>query len=245
MPSRVRLRHRAAWSSLLVFAAAFAILPSATSAAGPLDPLATPVASILASIVPAPLATLRLPVDTPDPTVRLPSLPVATSLPTVKLTPLPTVKLTPLPTALPSLPLPTRLPSLPVATPTALPSLPIATPTLPIAMPTQPTSTASPTSSQEASPPTSPSPPGQRDGPGAGAGAGGVGNPFIPQGGVSSVAGPHNGVLGAMPDLAVPAFIVGLPLLLLFFLLAQGATAALWVPLVRRFMGGFGPLRNR
>jgi hypothetical protein len=234
MPSRDRFRaHRAAWSALLGFAAAFAILPGATIAAGPLDPLATPVASVLASILPAALTTVKLPVDTPDPTVRLPSLPVATSLPSVKL---PTV--TPLLTALPTLPLPTRLPSLPVATPTSLPTLPVATPTLP-------TLAASPSPSQQASPSlTSPSPPGQAGG--SNGGAGGVGDPFIPQGGVSSLVGPHNGVLGALPDLSVPALIVGLPVIvLLLFLLAQGATAALWLPLVRRFMGGFGPLRKR
>jgi hypothetical protein len=213
---------------MLVFAAAFAGLPGATIAAGPLDPLATPVASFLASIVPAPLPTANLTVDTPDPTLRLPSLPVATPLPTVKL---PT--LTPLPTSLPTLPLPTP--------PAATPTLPIATPTLPIATPTLPTL---PGPSQEQSPSLTPSPPGQAGGPGAG--AGGVGDPFIPQGGVSSPAGPGNGVLGALPELAVPALIMGLPvILLLLFLLAQGATAALWLPLVRRFMGGFGPLRKR
>jgi hypothetical protein len=63
---------------------------------------------------------------------------------------------------------------------------------------------------------------------------------------VSSIVGPQNGVLGTLRDLAVPALIVGLPaLVLLLVLLAQGATAAMWLPLVRRFMGGFGPLRKR
>jgi hypothetical protein len=230
MTSRQCLRaQRCLWSVSLVVAG-YAMLPYAAAAAGPLDPLTTPIASILASLpvrTPTPLPTVKLPVDTPDPTVRLPTLPLPTPLPTVKLptavptlpTPLPTTTL-PLPT--PTLPLPT--PSLPIATPTA--SLP--------AIPPSPGPTSSPT------PSASPS-----EIPGIG-GIGDPGNPFTPEGGVSSITGPHNGIFGALPELGIPVLIVGLPALaLLLVLLAQGAVAAAWLPVVRRFMGGFGAMRKR
>jgi hypothetical protein len=223
MTSRRRSAAQRAWAVGLAVAG-FAILPHTAAAAGPLDPLTTPVASILASVqprTPMPLPTAKLPVDTPDPTVRLPSPPLPTPLPTVKL-----------PTAVPT------LPSLPVPTPT----LPLPTPTLALPTPTHPLPSIplspGPTQLATASP-TAP----------AAAGIGGVGDPgapFTPAGGVSGLVGPHNGVLGALPDLAVPALIVGLPVLaLLLVLFAQGAVAAAWLRVVRRFMGGFGPLRKR
>jgi hypothetical protein len=227
MTSRGRSAAHRGWWAVGLAVASFAILPHTAAAAGPLDPLTTPVASILASVqpgTPMPLPTAKLPVDTPDPTVRLPSLPLPTALPTVKL-----------PTAVPTLPsLPVPTPTLPLPTP----SLPLPTPTLPL-----PSITLSPGPTQLAT--ASPTSAAQSAGTGIG-GRGGPAAPFTPEGGVSSLVGPHNGVLGALPDLAIPALIVGLPVLaLLMVLFAQGAVAAAWLPVVRRFMGGFGPVRKR
>jgi hypothetical protein len=53
-------------------------------------------------------------------------------------------------------------------------------------------------------------------------------------------------MLGTLRDLGIPALIVGLPVLaLLLVLFAQGAVTAAWLPVVRRYMGGFGPLRKK
>ena len=215
-------------------------------------PPPTPTPTPVPTPIPTPPPTPR---PTPTPTPRpLPSLP----LPTL---PLPTLPLPTLP--LPTLPLPTLpLPTLP------LPTLPL--PTLPNGSPA-PTPTIGPGGSPAASPTPSPgassdpsSAPGagggstsQPGGPGSG-GSGGTGGGAPPDdNGRFTVGfnglGPIDGLVDvdvvgfdAMIEWAVPALLLSVPgLLLLLAVLAQAAGGLLWLPMVRRWLGGFGLRRRR
>ena len=196
---------------------------------------------------PAPTAP---PTPRPTPTPRpLPSLPLPTlPLPTL---PLPTLPLPTLP--LPSIPLPSiSIPPLPGASATPTPTIgPGGSPA--------PGATATPGSSSGAnpSPPSSaPGAPGGGGNPpagGAGPGSGGV-TPGDERGftvGFSGL-GPIDGLVDidvvgfdALLEWAVPALVLSVPgLLLLIAVLAQTAGGLLWLPMVRRWLGGFG-LRKR
>jgi hypothetical protein len=219
-------------------------------------PAPTPVPTPPPTPRPTPTPTPRPVGSLPLPTLPLPTLPLPTlPLPTL---PLPTFPLPTLP--LPTLPLPT-LPS---------PTLPL--PTLPGGSPT-PTPTIGPGGSPGAGPGASgdPSPapgPGgdpssQPGGPGSGGNVGSGGSPGSGGGappddnrrftvGFSGL-GPIDGLVDvdvvgfdAMLEWAVPALLLSVPgLLLLLAVLAQAAGGLLWLPIVRRWLGGFGLRRRR
>jgi hypothetical protein len=176
----------------------------------------------------------------------LPSLPLVSALPTVRplstiallptISPLPTIG--PLPSPLPTIgPLPSPLPSVsPTLLPTALPTFdprPTAPPTPgPSDSPTGPsdprTGVLEP---RAASTPASPPAP-----------LGGAGSTFDSSGSTSAGGSSDLGTLGAI---VVPALIVGVPsLLVLWIVLAQLFGAAFWIPVVRRMLGPLG-LRSR
>jgi hypothetical protein len=217
---------------------------------------------------PAPTPT---PVPTPAPTPVPTPVPTPTPTPTPKPVvslPLPTLPLPTLP--LPTLPLPTApQPTLPLPT-LPLPTLPL--PTLPGGSP-MPTPTVGPGGSPGAG--LTPSPGASGDpssAPGAGGdpssqpggpGTGGSGTPGS-GGGVPpddngrftvgfSGLGPIDGLIDvdvvgfdAMLEWAVPALLLSVPgLLLLLAVLAQAAGGLLWLPMVRRWLGGFGLRRRR
>ena len=208
------------------------------------------------------------PEPSPTPTPKPPATPTPTPRPTPTATPTPTP--TPRPTPTPTIGLPLPLPSLglpnpnPTPTPTPRPS-PTPTPA--------PTPTPTPTSSASPEPSTGPTPaetrapapsPSGRDDPsgppaiaavdpGSDAGSGG------PAGRLrigretdgTEAAGPEIDVsLAAIEGLgsltwAVPGLVLAVPgLLLVLAVMAQAVGGVLWLPVIRRRIGGFG-LGNR
>ena len=185
--------------------------------------------------------------------------------------PLATAKPTPLPTATPR-PTPTPTPTpivLPSALPTALPTLP---PILPSARPSllpapTPTPTPVPGSSDPGSPRPSARPSAAPVGGGSsstdsGSGGGGTVRDPAPGGGRAvkqgtftigrdetvDVAGLGDGVVtwSAVIDWAVPAATLTVPgLLLILAVLAQMLGGLVWLPVARRWLGGFGLRRRR
>jgi Big-like domain-containing protein len=219
---------------------------------------------------PAPTPTpTPTPAPTPTPTPTPAPTPTPTPAPTPTPTPAPTPTPTPRPTPTPTLPLPTLpLPTLPL--PTALPTIPvpIPTPTIgPGSIPT-PTPAASATASAAApaasgnpssgsgGPAATPSP-GSGSGPGAIGPGGTGGGPADPGSGGSGLTVGGDKVapfglatvsLGSFDniDWAVPALALTVPgLLLMLAVLAQLSAGILWLPIVRRGLGGFGLGRRR
>jgi len=207
--------------------------------------------------------------------VRAPSAtPAPTPVPTPVPTPTPSLAPTPAPTAtlLPTLPPIPTLPPLPTLTPLpTLPPLPTLVPT-PRGSdgpgPTQsPTANRSPGPSGSPDVPTGPA--ASADGGSGGGLAGGAGSigagPTIGPGGPGAANRPDGfavgvadsgrvdglgdiGVvgIGGLVEWAVPALVLSVPgLLLLLAVLAQAAGALLWVPVARRWLGGFGLRRRR
>jgi hypothetical protein len=186
---------------------------------------------------------------------------VRSSAPTPTPTPTPTA--TPAPTATPvaTLPLPTRpLPTLPLP-------LPIATAS---ADPTGPSPSPSPVTRSSASPIASGSPDPAGGGPGAGASPGGPGGSSTTSGsGGTTGAGPgrpdgsrkldvdvRDGLrsdvglaefgVDAAIEWAIPVVALTVPgLLLALSVLAQMLGGAVWLPVARRWLGGFGIRRGR
>lgn len=227
----------------------------------------TRTVSINVSPPPPPPTPAPTPVPTPVPTPRPTPVPTPTPRPGSSL-PLPTPPLPTLP--VPTLPLPTLpLPTLPLPT-LPLPTLPL--PTLPGSSPT-PTPTVGPGGSPGASGTPGPSSsvptpgagtgPGASGGPGSGGGNGSGGGPGsiggappVDEGGFTvgfNGLGPIDGLVDvdvvgfdAMLEWAVPALLLSVPgLLLLLAVLAQAAGGLLWLPMVRRWLGGFGLRRRR
>jgi hypothetical protein len=218
----------------------------------------------------SPTRTVTINVSAPAPTPT----PVPTPAPTPAPTPQPTLPPLPLPTLpLPTLPLPTLpLPTLPLPS-ISLPPLPgaSATPTPSIgpggSAGASPTATPSSSFAPSASPGSNPVPGGSTDpsstpGPGA--------DPSAPIGGPGSVGGvppgdeggftvgfsgfgPIDGLVDvdvvgfdAFLEWAVPALVLSVPgLLLLIAVLAQMAGGLLWLPMVRRWLGGVGDRKGR
>jgi hypothetical protein len=158
----------------------------------------------------------------------LPSLPLVSALPTVR--PLSTIALLPTISPLPTIgplpsPLPTALPTFdprPTAPPTPGPSDSPTGPSDPRTGVLEPRAASTP-----ASPP---------------APLGGAGSTFDSSGSTSAGGSSDLGTLGAI---VVPALIVGVPsLLVLWIVLAQLFGAAFWIPVVRRMLGPLG-LRSR
>ena len=198
--------------------------------------------------------TVNPPAPTPTPTPA--PTPTPTPAPTPTPTPAPTPTPTPAPTPTPILPLPSiSLPPLPSILPT-LPPLPVPTrvpgvtpaPTpAPSAEPSRPPDTATPTPGASPPPPTGPGgvTPGATP-PGSGSGTGAAGPPF-------SLGDPGSGPLGnidlvglGLIEWAVPSIILGVPgLLVVIAVLAQMSGALLWLPVARRWLGGFGLRRRR
>ena len=169
-------------------------------------------------------------------------------------TPVPTPTLLPIPTLvpLPSLiPLPTLIP-IPTPLPSVLPG-PSDSPTRPPAPSGSPqgsdgsTSTAVPSDAPTGAGSIggdSPTQPGGLGGGGSGGGGFVVGRgdlgPIDGLGDVDTVG------IGGLVVWAVPALVLTVPgLLLLLAVLAQAAGALLWLPVVRRWLGGFGIRRRR
>ncbi len=224
----------------------------------------------IAVSAPAPTPTPP-PTPTPAPTAT----PVPTAAPTATPTPTPTLPLPtlPLPTIpLPTLPLPTATPRIiptPTPRPTALPTaIPTATPGQPSPGGTTPPDGTSTPGSGASGPPgsvTSATPtPGTdaTDAPGAGsAGTGGSGTggagtggaapgdrfvvPAVEPPGIDAVFDASFSGFGAI-EWAVPAFALVVPSLLLMLAIgAQALVGILWVPFVRRWLGGVGVRRRR
>ncbi len=223
-------------------------------------PTPTPVPTPAPTPVPTPPPTPRpTPTPTPRPvaSLALPTLPLPTlPLPTL---PLPTLPLPTLP--LPTLPLPTLPSSSPTPTPTVGPGgSPSASATPSPASSATASSGASPRASGDPSSAPGPggAPTSQRGGPGSGGSAGSGGTPGS-GGGATPVdtgrftvgfsgLGPIDGLVDvdvvgfdALLEWAVPALLLSVPgLLLLLAVLAQAAGGLLWLPMVRRWLGGFG-----
>jgi hypothetical protein len=198
-------------------------------------------------LTPPPPTPAPTPVPTPSPT------PVSTPAPT----PVPTATL--LPTLLPTLP-PT--PTVP-PTPTLLP--------LPSLQPTPGGSERPEPSASATATPTPATSPGASTGPPSTTGGGPLGGtigagPSIGPGGPGSGPGEPDGFavgrsdlgivdglgdlgvvgLGGLVVWAVPALVLSVPgLLLLLAVLAQAAGGLLWLPVARRWLGGFGLRRRR
>ena len=236
--------------------------PAPTPAPTP-SPTPAPTPAPTPPPTPTPTPTPRPPGPTPTPaptpTPTLP-LPLPTVLPTV---PLPTVPLPTIP--LPTLPLPT-MPPLPGSTPgpTVTPGASLA----PGATPT-PTATGTPTGSATPSSPSSGTPtpgpgatdgpstdppvPGEPGGPGSGGGVAPSDDDGFTVGFGGLGLGPIDGLVDvdvvgfdALLEWAVPAIVLSVPgLLLLLAVLAQAAGGLLWLPVVRRWLGGFGLRRRR
>jgi len=214
-------------------------------------PPPTPAPTPVPTPVPTPPPTPR---PTPTPTPRpLPSLP----LPTL---PLPTLPLPTLP--LPTLPLPTLPGGSPAPTPTVGPGgSPGATST------PAPSTSVTPGPGASGDPSSAPGPVGGPSslpgdpGPGGSTGSGGTpgsvgGDTPVDTGRFAvgfSGLGPIDGLVDvdvvgfdAMLEWAVPALLLSVPgLLLLLAVLAQAAGGLLWLPMVRRWLGGFGLRRRR
>jgi len=214
------------------------------------------IATVSINVGPAPTPTPPPPTPTPPPAPT----PTPTAIPTA------TPTATPTPTLLPTLPpLPTLLPTLPPL-PTLLPAPSPSGRPDPSARPTA-SVTPAPTSTGSAG--TSAGPGSSKDG-GSGGGpiaAGPIaGGPSIPPDGPGGGPGGAAGFVVGRPDparieglgdlavvgigglveWAVPALVLSVPgLLLVIAVLAQAAGALFWVPVARRWLGGFGIRRRR
>lgn len=211
-------------------------------------PTPTPTPTPVPTPTPTPKPT---PTPTPTPTLPLPTLP----LPTL---PLPTLPLPTLP--LPTLPLPTPQPTStatpstgPSTGPTASPS-PGATGGTPTSSPSPGATDALPGPDASPDPQQSPGTPGiippTGGDPGSGGGPGGNDERFSVGGaglGPGIGLGDINlGSFDALFEWAVPALVLTVPgLLLAIAVLAQAAGGLLWLPVVRRWLGGFGLRRRR
>ena len=230
-------------------------------------PVPTPVPTPPPTPRPTPAPTPRPVPSLPLPTLPLPTLPLPTlPLPTL---PLPTLPLPTLP--LPTLPLPTLpLPTLPGGSPTPTPTVgpggspgASATPGPSSPVPTPGASTGPGASDDPSSTPgPGGDPSSQPGGPGSGGGTGsggpgsGGGTTPVDTGRFTvgfSGLGPIDGLVDmdvvgfdALLEWAVPAIFLSVPgLLLLLAVLAQAAGGLLWLPMVRRWLGGFGFRRRR
>jgi hypothetical protein len=231
-------------------------------------PQPTPTPAPTATPTPAPTPTAA-PTAGPTPT------PAPGATPTPRPTPTPTPRPTPTPTPrlpVPSLPLPSLpVPSLPIPT---LPALPTPTPSIPGVLPTPtpsipgllPTPTPTPGASDDgtSSPPGTGSSPSPSPDPSIGAtasggsgGAGGTGGgggaapgdlfalPALEPTGIDAVIDGTFGGFGGI-EWAVPAFALTVPgLLLILAVIAQGLVSLAWLPMVKRWLGGFGVRRRR
>jgi Big-like domain-containing protein len=226
---------------------------SASPPTPPPTPAPTPVPTPPPTPRPTPTPTPRPVGSLPLPTLPLPTLPVPTL-------PLPTLPLPTLP--LPTLPLPTLPNGSPAPTPTVGPGgSPGATST------PAPSTSVTPGPGASGDPSSAPGPGGdpssQPGGPGSAGSAGSGGSPGSGGGappddngrftvGFSGL-GPIDGLVNvdvvgfdAMLEWAVPAILLSVPgLLLLLAVLAQAAGGLLWLPMVRRWLGGFGLRRRR
>jgi hypothetical protein len=201
------------------------------------------------------------PTPTPVPTATPTPAPTATPTPNTGL-PLPSVPLPSLP--VPSLPIPT-LPALPTPTPSIPGLLPTPTPSIPGILPT-PTpvpgasggATGVPAPGAGSTPSPSPGPSSVATASGGPGGAGGTGGgggaapgdlfaipAFDPAGPIDAVIdGTFDGFGGI--EWAVPAFALGVPgLLLILAVIAQGLVSIAWLPMIKRWLGGFGLRRRR
>jgi hypothetical protein len=235
--------------------------PTRTVSINVTAPAATPTPTPAPTPTPTPAPTpTPTPRPTPTPTPRaVGSLP----LPTL---PLPTLPLPTLP--LPTLPLPTLPGGSPAPTPTVGPGgSPGASATSAPSTSVTPGPGSSPLPGASSDPSSAPGPGGdpssQPGGPGSGGSAGSGGSPGSGGGappddngrftvGFSGL-GPIDGLVDvdvvgfdAMLEWAVPALLLSVPgLLLLLAVLAQAAGGLLWLPMVRRWLGGFGLRRRR
>ena len=217
----------------------------------PPTPAPTPVPTPAPTPRPTPAPTPR---PTPTPIIPLPTLPLPTlPLPSISIPPLPIPTRTPRPTDTPG----------PTATPRATGSTPSQTPTLtPTATSSAGTTSPSPGSTPGAAADPTPTPtPGGAGGPGIAGASGGPGP--TPGGGFTpddpeftvgrSGLDPIDGLIDinvvgfdGLIEWAVPAMVLSVPgLLLLLAVLAQAAGGLLWLPVVRRWLGGFGLGRRR
>ena len=241
----------------ITLSVALPVLPIPTPA-----PTSTPAPTPTPSAKPTPTATpTPPPTPTPTPTPILP-------LPTISLPPLP------LPTiSLPPLPLPTPTPA-PGTTPapTARPTpSPLGEPTPTPTRSPNPDASAGPDSSASPSPsgggstaggPGSGGGPGVGPGTGTGSAGGSSGTASGGGGGGTDADGPVFRIAGDGPDAvvpvvgaafagfdsidwAVPALTLTVPgLLLMLAVLAQLSASAVWLPIVRRWIGAFGSGRR-
>jgi Bacterial cadherin-like domain len=236
--------------------------PSATPTPTPVPtPTPTPVPTPTPTPAPTPRPTLPIP-SLPLPSLPLPSLPLPSlPLPTLPLPTLPLPTLFPTPTPAPtSTSGPTAAPTA-GATPTPAPSAtsgPTGSPG-PGSSPTpSPGSGASgaPLPGASADPAASPSPSPSATAAGAGVtGPGGGNPPPVDQGLVVGHGQPPpigglvdvNVVgLGGLIEWAVPSLVLSVPgLLLILAVLAQALVGGLWLPVIRRWLGGFGVGRRR
>lgn len=203
---------------------------------------------------PTPTATpTPSPTPTPTPIVLLPTLPLPTltPLPTLIPTPTPTPRVTPTPTP--------RATSTPGATATPSPE-PSATPTA-SGRPGPGSSTspgATPSPSNDATPTSTPgsatqAPGGGAGGTGGGDGATGLGAapgdrfllPALEPTGIDVIIDASFAGFSGI-EWAVPAFVLGVPgLLLMIAVGAQAIVGIAWLPFVRRWLGGAGALGVR
>jgi hypothetical protein len=194
-------------------------------------------------------------------TVSIQVGPVAPT-PTPTPAPTPTPSPTPLPLPLPTLPLPTLpLPTLPLPTigPTPTPSRDPAVTPRPSAEPSS-TGAATPNPSSRPGEPSTAPVTGVTGGSGGGGGDNSGGEPPGPAAGTGSdgfvVGGgsafdPVDVALGddlvgaTLVDFAVPGLVLTVPgLLLVLAVLSQGLVGAVWLPVVRRWLGGYGLSRS-
>jgi hypothetical protein len=244
--------------------------PTPTPAPTPVPtPIPTPTPTPTPTPAPTPAPTSApTPAPTPTPTLPLPTLPLPTAtlpipLPTL---PLPTPTL-PLPT--PTLPAPTAtLPPLPGETPTPAPSASASeTPTpgpgesgaVPPSTPPGSGSSAAPSdaaSSGSPQPGSAGGSPGPSSEPGSATGGSGGGGSsgsdplqgFSVGGGKLAPFGLIDGGIGVLEglDWAVPALFLTVPgLLLILAIAAQLFAGVVWLPVARRWLGGFGVGKRR
>jgi len=197
------------------------------------------------------------PPPTPPPTPTPTPTPQPTPTPTPQPTPTPTPTARPTPTLpLPTLPLPSLpLPTLPV--PSLLPIVPTPTP-VPSGGPGPSPSPSDSTAPSSA--PSSPATAAPSASPGVAAGGGATGGPSGGTGGGLTVgqAGaapppPIDGLtdvgvvgFGGLMTWAVPSLALTVPgLLLVLAIVAQMLGASVWLPVIRRWLGGFGFRRRR
>ena len=216
----------------------------------------------LAVLLPIVVGPDLTPTPTPTPTPTSTPTPRPTATPTPRPTPRPTPTPTPRPTPTPIIGLPLPLPSVGLPKPTPTPTAtPTPTPAPTPASSASPEPSAAPTPAETRAP--APSPSGRDDpsespaigavDPGSEAGSGG------PAGRLRvgretdgpAAGGPEIDVsLAAMEGLgsltwAVPSLVLAVPgLLLVLAVMAQAVGGVLWLPVIRRRIGGFG-LGNR